>query len=114
MLLRGPGHAGRWKSRGEGGAASVSQRAAVLARLGAAQEHAARLVDPDPLVAAVDSGVLGDVVPLERQVAHDAGRHAALEVERAAVLHDLAGGLARALVVEARSVARLLHVHPEI
>src|SRR5438309_4950566 len=92
----------------------IAQGAAVLAGFGAAQEDAAVAVDPDALVAAVDTGVLGDAMPLQGEVAHDGWRHAALEIEDAAVLHDAAGGLARAFVMPARRVAGFLHVHAEI
>src|SRR5262245_50326937 len=93
---------------------SVADRAAVLARFGGTQQHTARVIDPDPLVTTEGTEALGDAMAFEHQLTHYLRRHAALQVQRAAVLHHIASGLARPLVMEACRVAGLLHVHPEV
>ena len=62
------------------GSALIPERAAVLARLGAADQHAALPVDDDRLPAAPRRGTQRDVVAARLQSRDRRGRHAALDL----------------------------------
>src|SRR5215217_6185458 len=79
-------------------ACSISERAAVLARIGTASERALVPIDPDCLAAAERADDAGGLVAELLQTLDDLGRHTVLELVDALVMQA------------ARHIDRFLHV----
>src|SRR5262245_1156583 len=92
----------------------VARRVSVLARLRGPVIDARGRIATDALVAPEVALAVGEAVPAPLELLDGLHGETGLEREGPAVLHALAGGLGRALVQDARRVARLLGVQAEV